>query len=651
MMTLKYAVIQVLTCVLTISVTMAQDVNYNWAKVVHGKNIANFNGNIIDGNKNFYAIGSFADTIDFDPGPFSFLHGVKGLIDGFITKYDTNGNFIWVKSFGGTNQTVCQDVALDSNNNLYIVGEFIGTTDFDPGLNSFNLSSRQQSNGNHMKDVFVVKLNSDGDFLWAKTVGSLDWDLAKAVAVDRSGNVLIGGYFRRTVDFDPGPGVVNKTSQGGGTPDAYILKLDENGDFVWIKTFGGSSTQLVQSIVVDDSSNIYSTGYYSYNTDFDPDSNSYVQGSKSNSVDVFVQKLDSNGNFLWVQTFGSTFTDKAEDMAIDQWGNILVTGEFQLKMNLYSKYAGFRLESTGSYDVFAVRMGPNGDYLWAGGFGGKSSDEGRGIAVDQFGDFYVTGTFRDTADFNPDDGRDSIISFGNRDIFLTKIDSAGTYKWTQAFGAKGQDIGSDVAIGDKGEMYITGTFHDTIDFDPNPPIAELVATVNEKDLYLLKLDQNCFFPLDTSIAIVGNTLSSNAINVSYQWMKCDSVYSVLSNDTNKIFTATENGLYALEITSNMGCVDTSSCIQVSGIGVGVEEKRDDMNVSVYPNPSTGIFTLSFSEINNYSLRIIDMNAQTVYQKDNLHSRNHQLELNVEPGIYLIIIQTQDSLIHHKITFL
>ena len=132
-----------------------------------------------------------------------------------------------------------------------------------PGFGGiFNLTSE----GN--RDVFVQKLNTSGNFLWAKAFGGISGDGGNTIAVDASGNVYTVRYFAETVDFDPGLGIFNLTSVG--EEDCFIQKLDASGIFLWAKAFGGDDTEKIFSITLDASGNVYTTGHFQGTVDFDP---------------------------------------------------------------------------------------------------------------------------------------------------------------------------------------------------------------------------------------------------------------------------------------------------------------------------------------------------------------------------------------------
>jgi hypothetical protein len=204
----------------------------DWAKSVGGSGIDMGYSIAHDASGNVYVGGRFEGTADFDPGPgtFNLTSTTSGTNDIFVLKLDASGNFVWAKNMGSSGDDQGLAIALDASGNLYTTGWFQNTADFDPGSGTFNLTALGSF------DVFVSKLDGDGNFIWAKSVGSTDGDVGRSITVDASGNAYISGFYSDIADFDPGAGEFNLTPEGPGTNDVFILKLDASGNFVWAKS-------------------------------------------------------------------------------------------------------------------------------------------------------------------------------------------------------------------------------------------------------------------------------------------------------------------------------------------------------------------------------------------------------------------------------
>jgi hypothetical protein len=437
------------------------DGDFVWAGAMGGTNSA-FPGSIaVDSAGNVYTTGSFEGTADFDPGPGTYNLTGGG---GFVSKLDSGGNFVWAKSVGGS------DIAVDSAGNVYITGEFWETVDFDPGPGTYNLTSVGDA------DIFVSKLDSSGNFVWAKRMGGTFVDQGIGIAVDGAGNVYTTGYFLRTADFDPGPGTYNLT-----TPDMdiYVSKLDSSGNFVWAKSMGGANGDQGNSIAVDSSGNVYTTGLFKETADFDPGPGTYNLTS-AGTDDIFVSKLDSSGDFVWAKSMGGVLQwDQGWGIALDSAGNVCTTGRFEGTVDFDPGPGTYNLSGGG---CFVSKLDSSGDFVWAKSMG----DWGRGIAVDGSGNVYTTGPFLGTADFDPGAGTYNLISAGLGDIFVSKLDSSGDFVWAKSVGGTGNDWGQDIGVDSAGNVYTTGEFEGTVDFDPGTGTHNLTSA-GAWDIFVLKL--------------------------------------------------------------------------------------------------------------------------------------------------------------------
>ena len=240
----------------------------------------------VDSSGNIYTTGHFSGTVDFDPGAGTTNLTSAGVGDIFVSKLNSLCAFVWAKRIGGTILDEGKSVAVDSSGNVYTTGYFAGTGDFDPGAGTANLISADGD------AVFVSKLNSTGDFVWAKQFNGDPGQHGYAIKVDSSGNVYTAGYFQGTVDFDPGAGTANLTS--AGSTDVFVSKLDSTGVFVWAKKLGSNGFNIAYSVAVDSTGNVYTTGQFAGTGDFDPGAGTANLVS-AGDADVFVSKLSSAG--------------------------------------------------------------------------------------------------------------------------------------------------------------------------------------------------------------------------------------------------------------------------------------------------------------------------------------------------------------------
>lgn len=465
----------------------AAEGDFLWAKSMGGSVNDEGNSIFVDSAGFVYTTGSFEGTVDFDPEGAGLNLVSEGDTGIFISKMDQQGSLVWAKVLGGnTFDDAGFDIFVDADDNVYVTGYFQDTVDFDPEGAGFNLISEGST------DIFIVKLDSKGNFIWARALGGTSSDYGYGIFTDSAGNVYTAGYFQGTLYFnqdDVGPAVQVATTTG--VEDIFICKMDRSGNFLWSKTIGGPEADVGYGISLFSNGYIYTTGSYRGTVDFDPGAGPLTHNLTSNGLeDIFVSKLDTAGNFVWAKTIGGSESDIGHSIAVDSTGNVYTTGSFQGTVNFDPDGTGFNLTSDGpAADIFITRLDSNGNFVWAKGIGGPSSDIGYGISVNASGNVYTTGFFAGTVDFDPDGIGFSLTSNpGNPDIFISKLDRNGNFGWAKGMGGDvfPGESGRSVFADTSGNVYTTGYFRDTADFDPDGAGYNLTSNGAE-DIFILKL--------------------------------------------------------------------------------------------------------------------------------------------------------------------
>lgn len=412
--------------------------------------------------------------------------------------------FDWALHVGGNEGDRGYSISTDANGNVYTTGVFYRTVDFDPGPGIYNLSS------NGRADCFVQKLDSNGNFLWATQLGGDKTDCSRSISIDANGNVYTTGFFLNSVDFDPGPGIFNLSSNG--SQDVFIQKLDPNGNFLWAKNIGSGFHDQGYSIATDFNGNIYTTGYFRNTVDFDPSPLATYNLTSNGSWDIFVLKLDPNGNFLWAAQLGGSSEDYGTAISTDANGNVVLTGVFKGTADFDPSLTTFNLFSNGGYDVFIEKLDPNGNFLWAKQMGGTGDDYGNAIKFNLNGAVYTAGYFEGTADFDPGIATANFTSNGSDDVFIQKLDPNGNFIWARQIGGPSADRCNSLALDSVGNVYSTGYFRMIVDFDPDIGVFNLSAT-SGSNVFIQKLDFNGNFVWAKQIASLSSSNRGHGINV------------------------------------------------------------------------------------------------------------------------------------------
>lgn len=406
----------------------------------------------------------------------AFFAGASGVQPAQAASID----FGWAKSMSGTGQESGYSTAVDTSGNVYTTGIFSGTVDFDPGAGIYNLTSA----GSY--DIFISKLDADGAFIWAKRIGGAGYDSVGEIAVDENGNVYTTGFFNNEVDFDPGAASYNLNSAGNS--DAFISKLDSDGIFVWAIRIGGISYDSGRAITTDLDGNVYVTGSFFETVDLDPGAGT-TNKTSAGGADIFIIKLDGNGNLILAKAMGGTGDDHGQGIALDSSENIHVVGDFQNTVDFDPGPGISELTSVDWEDVFILKLGGSGNFLWAKSIGGDLSQYGFAIDVSETGHVYSVGIFHSTADFDPGTNTYNLTSAGIYDVFVHKLDMNGDFVWATRIGGIGDDFTADIALDEYESVIFVGSFSDTVDFNPGTGVSNLTSAGWE-DIFITKLDTN-----------------------------------------------------------------------------------------------------------------------------------------------------------------
>lgn len=396
--------------------------NLLWAKGIGGNRYEYVKAIATDMSGNVYIMGVFQESVDFDPGPGTAVLTAVTNIDSYILKLDGAGNFMWVKSFGGPSGIFGgTSLTTDALGNVYATGYYTGTVDFDPGSNTYS-STATALNGN----LFMLKLTSSGNFVWAKNLYGQNGEYGTCVAIDALGHVYIAGTYLGTVDFDPGPGVSTLSSTANGGTATFVLKLDSSGNFKWVRNFSGSRNTVYRSLTIDPEGNTYAAGRFEWTTDFDPGPGVYNLTATAN-CNAVILKMDSLGNFVWAKDFQvatGPYRCDIHSIRLDSQSNVYTIGRFEGKVDFDPGTPTFTM--TGTDNVFIAKLEKNGDFLWAGNFNAPYSSSVANndicaLSIDASNVVYVSGNYRGTQDFDPGPGTYTLTTVNNYAPFLLKF--------------------------------------------------------------------------------------------------------------------------------------------------------------------------------------------------------------------------------------
>lgn len=447
---------------------------------------------ITDAVGNSYITGYFDGNSDFDFGNQDYILNSLGGTNSFVVKLDPAGQLVWVKTFGGSSNQG-NSIKLDTQQNIYVGGSFTGTVDFDPNSNS----QLESSNGSY--DAYVVKLDNNGDFIWVKTLGGDTFDTCSGLTIDNFSNVYYTGSFTNTVDFDLGTG--SHLITVSGAKDAYVVKLDKDGNWKWSNIYGSTGIDNGNSIGIDNDQNIYIAGEFSETIDFDAGPSTVNHTSLAN-LDGYLLKIDTLGNYIWSRSFQCTSAIYNYGIAIDQNSKCYLTGTFQGTMDVNPSVESSLINSNGDWDIYVMAIDSSGSFLWGSSIGGNNgSDKSNAIATDNDNNIYITGYVGQNVDLDPGIGTIFMNNTGFNTMFLLKLDQFGTFQWAEIVGTElGKGSGIGITVDNSNNIYACGSFFGTFEVQIGGNSAQLSCN-GAVDIFAFKL---------------GNTTSLKELDISFE---------------------------------------------------------------------------------------------------------------------------------------
>jgi hypothetical protein len=515
----------------------------------------------------------------------------------------TEYEWAWIKQAGGTSYDLGRAIAVDAAGNSYVSGVFSDTVEFG--------TTTLSSNGGY--DIFVAKLDPNGNWLWAQQVGDTNYDEGYAISVDAAGNSYVSGYFMGTATF----GTTILT--GYGDSDIFIAKLDADGNWLWAKQAGGTSSDMGWAIAVDATGSSYVSGDFYGTATF-----GMTTITSSGGSNIFVAKLDPNGNWLWVVCPNGEYSGVSSAIAVDTAGNSYISGFFD-----GTAIFGTNTSTSNGYDdIFVAKLDPNGDWLWAKQAGGSGHDEGYAVVVDANGNSYISGGFSDAAMF----GTTTLTSNGSNDIFVAKLDPNGNWLWAKRAGGTSYDESYAIAVDAAGNSYLSGLFSASATFGTYS-----LTSDGDYDIFVAKLDPNGNWLWAKQ---AGGTLTDGSLAIAIDTGGNCYISGALS-DTATFGTSifTSNGEFDIFVA------------KLSPDGIFVDDELISPAASVshlgnaYPNPfragSTGTIKADVPARETGVFTIYNLRGQVI-QSHHLSAGAHELSVattDLAPGIYFYRLQT------------
>ncbi|GEM_PF-4438481 len=570
----------------------------------------------IDGNGDLIIIGEFVSTVDFNVNDTEGggILVSKGGSDAFVLKLSAlDGTFKWVKSVGSGATDNATGLSIDDVNNIFIGGRFGGTVDFDPGLGISNLVSK---GGSNTWNSFVLKLDIDGNFDWAKRIGGIDAATTCQITIYdmhvANNMVYLTGRYQYGVNFNPDETpaqTINSTKQS-----AFILTLTDAGGYVWHRAITGSGTSTIWAngygIVTDNSGNVFVVGTYRESVLAPVIAGEGSLEEPGATGDAYVIKFDNNGKMIWGKRIGAGSEDIAEGIAIDVKGDIYATGRFASTVDFGN---GISAAAGGQFDAFIVKIKNDGVTKWVHRIGGSATelsaagggtagiDKGQVLYIDQDYNIYTAGVFAASAIFDLPAATIKYTSLGGDDVFIHKLGQPDVLPIHLAY------------------------FKGKRELDRNSLSWQTLNENNNSHFVVQRSTDGIIF---SEIAEIGGYGNSNSVKgysyVDYTSFTGPVYYRLLQVDFNGKSTYSEVVIIQSEFN----------------------------DVIIYPNPFSEMVRLKLAENNTgagTSVKIVDATGRDVHNIRKVIGNEIILDLSSQPdGLYLIELQRDEKIHIYKV---
>ena len=242
------------------------------------------------------------------------------------------------------------------------------------------------------------------------------------------------------------------------------------------------------SVVTDPSGNVYTLSEYKLTVDADA-SSGLTSFTSMGDYDVMIIKTSTQGNFLWAKSIGGTGIDRGDEIHVDNYGNIIISGNFTGTADLNPNAAVTNYTAEGNSDVFLIKLDANGNWLWTQTYGGTGKDEIKSFKLNALNEIYMTGNFEGLMDIDPSANVVSLNSSVGQDIFIARLNAYGELNWAKQIGNSDAVYVNDIELNSSDAIHLAGGFKNVLDFDPNATVSILAAT-DGLDGFVCQLDNN-----------------------------------------------------------------------------------------------------------------------------------------------------------------
>jgi hypothetical protein len=516
-------------------------------------------------------------------------------------------SFSWAKREGLWAYDYGYGIVNDAAGNVYVAGKY----EEDAIFSSTTLTCA----GNH--DMFLVRYSPTGTIDWVRTGGGVLGDYAHALAIDASDNLLVAGEIEGYGDVISFPGSsITLTSVGDN--DILLAKYDNSGNLLWAKSEGYYLSEKALGVCADPSGNIYICGYFTDTTKING-----VTYISNGGHDVFLAKYNASGVFQWVRKAGGPGRDEGLSVKCDASGNVYMCGMHSAGAVFDTQTLSAGGTSYADLDIFIVKYDPAGNMLWVKSPGSDYDDVAWSMVMDNAGTIYIAGEYNAYAVFDSY----ALTTSGNADIFVAAYDAAGTTLWAKTAGGplidRARGLGTDGT-----NLYITGQFGNTATFGGNT-----ISAPDSSDVFMASLNNSGNFIWATSVGGMADSVET---------LGYESGNAITAQSTGNVYATgavLDGGTFGSTTFTKYGRTDVFVAKLIAA-GVGIAEAENAGDLQVYPNPSTGMLTITAKDLDPQNeLSIYNYLGQEVYTRSNVQALTTVDLSGRDKGLYFLKMST------------
>lgn len=551
------------TCILISGWVSAQSnlTTYSFGSVAIESNLVTK----VNANDEIFMGGLFGFDFEFDN---ELINHKGGNADAYFLKFNADGSPAWMKAFGGWADDALSAFTFDDEGNSYLTGYFQGrgtetklAFDADPSFGGEFLL--QQPGSILTRDCFIIKLDVNGDFVWAKQISNYEYAANEDsfdIAVDADGNVIVVGRYAYA-DFDPSPTDTLNILSASGKLEGFVLKLTNDGDFMWVKNFYGNEIS-VREVEIDTDGNIIVAGDFKGTVNLD--SNTVMVNPSKRDYNMYVAKLNPDGDLLASQYFGGDAKVNITAMDLTSNNDIILAGRITGICELNPTDSSDTYTTRGALDMFLNTFDKDLNYKKTLHIGGPGSEEISSITEDVDGSILLSASFTDSIVVSTDNDDVVAKSSNGTDVLLITLDADGNYKDHLSFGGNGNIVNPFMRMQSNGDLVLSSTFTSNVNANPYGE-SDTLQTNGLHDVYMIRFNWASVvasvegFGDVSSLNIYPNP-ATNVVNIDGIEAKSYEVYTIQGtmissgaiNASNVDVSGLTTGNYILSVTDANG---------------------------------------------------------------------------------------------------